>query len=289
MKYFTKAWYELSQKTGIHFLLEEDEKAQAFSEEYFQDLYEQKLKNWLELQERAASCSFEEIFPEEIAIENFGDNISQEEIEVIKASYREQRELAKERFDSREPFDREKAAKQFHEAFLFNQGHYRNILPGEILDNIADIRVFALGRASRQVIDAVTRFCENNQEQMAEVIREYRKYYESAAESFEESIVQNLNFHDCVILDLVQSERSLSIFFDHSAGFTDIDEVRFDNYEILKLEDSLKKAWWLYDELYRTNDKYELHVLLQSKTGKLIEFIVSAENMAFHRSRKPGQ
>lgn len=31
MDYFTKEWYELCQKTGIHILLEEDRQAESFS------------------------------------------------------------------------------------------------------------------------------------------------------------------------------------------------------------------------------------------------------------------
>jgi len=39
MKYFTKEWYELCQKTSFHLLLEEEKRAETFSEEYFQLLY----------------------------------------------------------------------------------------------------------------------------------------------------------------------------------------------------------------------------------------------------------
>ncbi|ODA39970.1 hypothetical protein DSBG_3261 [Desulfosporosinus sp. BG] len=35
MKYFTKEWYETCQKTSFHLSLEEDERAENFSEEYF--------------------------------------------------------------------------------------------------------------------------------------------------------------------------------------------------------------------------------------------------------------
>lgn len=35
MKYFTKEWYERSQKTCFHLPLEEEKQAEACSEEYF--------------------------------------------------------------------------------------------------------------------------------------------------------------------------------------------------------------------------------------------------------------
>ena len=55
MKYFTKEWYELSQKTSFHLHLEEEKKAATFSEDYFQQLYNIELNNWLTLQEEIQS------------------------------------------------------------------------------------------------------------------------------------------------------------------------------------------------------------------------------------------
>jgi hypothetical protein len=45
----------LCQKTGIHLLLEEEEQAETFSEEYFQQRYSIKLNDWLDLQQKIAS------------------------------------------------------------------------------------------------------------------------------------------------------------------------------------------------------------------------------------------
>jgi hypothetical protein len=49
MKYFTKEWYELCQKTSFHLLLKEEKQAKTFSEEYFQQLYNTELNNWLKI------------------------------------------------------------------------------------------------------------------------------------------------------------------------------------------------------------------------------------------------
>lgn len=59
MNYFTKAWYELCQKTSAHLLLVEDEKAGSYSEEFFQKLYNEKLAEFLDLWKRVASISNE--------------------------------------------------------------------------------------------------------------------------------------------------------------------------------------------------------------------------------------
>lgn len=211
----------------------------------------------------------------------FDKNMSTEEITALKASYQAERKAAKENYIPQEPFDVEKASQQFHEAFIYNQEHIKKILPEEILKNIADIRVFVLDKASRKVIKAVTRFCEDNEKSVNRTIKEYQKYYKKVSRLFEKDIVENINFHDCNIIDIKQTEKSLSISFDNSGGFTDIDEMQLENYKIIKQDSLLQNCWWLYDEIYKINDKYELHVLLENKDRDLVEFTVSAEHICF--------
>ena len=67
--------------------------------------------------------------------------------------------------------------------------------------------------------------------------------------------------------------------------FTDINEVTFENYNIIKQDGLLENSWWLYDEIYKVNDKYELHVLFENKNMDLIEFIISVEHIAFNSNK----
>ncbi|GAA0730596.1 DUF4085 domain-containing protein [Clostridium malenominatum] len=251
MKYFTKEWYELCQKTSFHFSLEEEKQAKIFSEEYFQQLYSIKLNDWLDLQQQFASHIEKS--------ETVGRDCIQHEI-----------------------FNKEKAIEQFHESFIYSQEYIKESLPERILKGIADIRVFVLDKASRNVIKAVTKFCEDNRKSVNKTSREYRKYYKKALKFLDENIVKNIRFHDCVIINSNQKDKSLILSLDNRGGFTNIDEVVFENYNIVKQEGSLENSWWRYNEIYKVNDKYELHVLLINKTGDLIEFIISAEHIAFN-------
>ncbi|MGE7796430.1 hypothetical protein [Lysinibacillus fusiformis] len=70
MKYFTKEWFELSQKTSFHLNLVEDQEAELFSEEYFQQLYNSELMDWLTLREEMYTIDFNK----EEATEEF-DNV----------------------------------------------------------------------------------------------------------------------------------------------------------------------------------------------------------------------
>jgi hypothetical protein len=243
MNYFNKEWYELCQKTDLHLLLEEDKQAEIFSEEYFQQLYNQKLTEFLDWEKEIA-------------------------------------------FISHKLFDKEKLTKQFEQSFIYNQEHAKKVLPEEILIKIADIRVYVLDKATHQVINDVTLFCEYNNQLVKRAIEQYNKYYKKALKSFDKDVIENIHFHDCLVTDIKQKEKSLSITFDNSGGFTDIYEVEFDNYKIINQDDLLKDSWWLYDEIYITNGKYELQVLLQNKNRNLVEFSVSAEHISFKRNKK---
>lgn len=252
MKYLTKEWYELCQKTSYHLLLEEDQQAETCSEEFFQQLKNSELNSWLELQEEVNSLMKEQAESE--------SNIEYE------------------------PFDRERVTEQFHQGFIINQEELKRDLPEDILNQIADIRVFALNKATRPVIDAVTKFCEENEKAVEATMEEYRTYFEKASASFDKEIVENFGFHDCIIEETVEKNpSSLKLVLNNSGGFTDIKEVTFENFEIIKQDGTLEDSWWLYEEVYKVNDKYEFHALLTNKEMGLIDFIISADKVSFKR------
>ena len=251
MKYFTKEWYDLCQRTSFHLSLVEEQQAETFSEQYFQQLYNSELKSWIELQEEIASIM--------------------DTMETVNS-------------EEHEPFTREQAILQFHDSFLFNQMWLQQELPETIVQQIADIRVFALNKATRSVINTVTEFCEENEKIVTSTSEEYRNYYKEASHSFGKEIVENFGFHDCTIKNSVQKGNSLTLLLDNSGGFTSIDEVTFENFNILKQDDVLENSWWLYEEIYKVNGKYEFHVLLQDGKG-LIDFVISADQVSYKRNK----
>jgi len=183
---------------------------------------------------------------------------------------------------SGEPFNPEKETQVFQKAFLLNQERAKEILPEEILYQIADLRVFVLNKASQHVKRAVTEFCENNYKQMDKTIQDYRAYIKEASKSFPEDLIKNISFHDSVISAIKKTDRDFSIIFDNSEGFSDINQVTFKDCEILKQESSLIKSWWLYEELYKTGNRYELHVLLIKENNELEELILSFDSISFN-------
>ena len=247
VKYFTKDWYELSQQTGYHLGLKEESRAETFSESYFQELYSTELSRWLHVQEEVAF-------------------------------------LMQESYGTGEPFEPSEATRQFQVAFKQKLELYKRVLPGTVLDQIADLRVFALDTAAPDVIQAVTRLCEHNERSVRAATENYTKYFQEAFVTMENEIVQHFGFHDCTVKKSILNDNTLTLWLDNAAGFTDIDQIIFENAEVLQHEAGLDGAWWLYEEIYKANDKYEFHVLLQSRGRDLIEWTVSADKVIFLRT-----
>ena len=158
MKYFTKEWVELSQTTSIHLNLKNDEHAEFFSDEYFRQLYNQKLEE-LSIEEQISSNPFVDSYtPEQI-----DENMSK--------------------------------------ALIYKQKQIEKALPKEMLKKIADIRVFALGKATLEVINAVKQFCEKNNKVVRSTTEQYTNYLKKLAETYDKNIIMNINFHDCIIKD----------------------------------------------------------------------------------------
>jgi len=244
LKYFTKAWYELCQKTSFHLSLTEDKKAETFSEAYFQQVYHDEWRKWLALQEEVHA-------------------------------------LLSARNVVRKPFDREEAAKEFRDRYVHYREFYESALPEWILRQIADIRVFAMHKAARNVIDAVARYCEENERMVNSTVENYRKYIEEAKSAIGEEIVKRFSFHDCRIAEAVSDGDALRLRFDPSGGFTDITEVELKDFRLIRQDGALEKSTWLYEEIYKENDRFELHALLQSPAEGLVDFIASAKAIVF--------
>ncbi|MCM3782117.1 hypothetical protein M3231_03970 [Neobacillus mesonae] len=113
MKYFTKEWYELCQKSSFHLALEEEQQAETYSEKYFQQLYNTELKSWLDLQEEVAT--------------------------IMKNN-----ETINTTDNKEETFNTEKAIGNFHDGFIYNQEQLQEKLPETIGIALAKLKVYLI-------------------------------------------------------------------------------------------------------------------------------------------------
>ncbi len=281
MKYMTKEWYNTMQKTSFHLLLKTSKQAESFSEDYFKQLYKKEEAAWLQLQEDVSNVKFEDVFPEEFYMEKVdGTPIDAEEFEEAKKSYFEMREQARINYENNPTiFDAEQERKTFKQSLRYNTKHLKTNLPENILQKVADIRVLALNRASAEVKKEITAFCKENDKSGKDAMKAYWKDYNKTFKRRKPDFAENFNFHDCKIVSYRKKGSDLLIGLDNSGGFTGINQIIFKNCDIIKQDKSLRGAWWLYDEIYKTDNGYQIHVLLQNK--ELIDFTVNVKDVEF--------
>lgn len=279
MKYFTKEWYNLCQNTTYHFGLRADKRAESFSDEYFKKLYKKTEAEYLSMMEEVNNVKFEDIYPEEFIWEPMDDYVpSAEELEQLRKQYYEDREAAREAYETMDrDFDAASEKRKFRRMWKEKISEYEKELPGEILDKVADIRVLALEKASAEVKGAITAFCKQNDRSINKTLSDYRKYYKKAFAKGEPHFAEGLHLHDCDVLSCRKSGKNVVMDFDNSGGFTDTSKVVFRNAKIVCMDAPLRGAWWLYDEIYKTDEGYEIHALLQKK--ELVYFTITCDDV----------
>lgn len=278
--YMTKAWYKTMQNTSFHLLLRVSKKAKVFSEDYFKKLYKSEEKAWLRLQEDVSKVKFEDIYLDEFQAEDAdGRPLEPVEFEETKREYFKMREQACLNFSDTPAFDPEQEKKNFKRVFRYNFKHLKENLPDAILQKIADIRVLALNCASSDIKKEITTYCKTNKKAIELATKAYWNEYKKNFKSGEPAFAGNFNFHDCKVISCRKKGKDVILTLDNSGGFITISRIIFKNCSILKQDKPLHGAWWLYDEIYKTNGGYEIHVLLQK--NELIDFIVIVTDVEY--------
>lgn len=274
----TKEWYQIIQKTDFHFNLKVSKKAEIFSEDYFKKLYKKEEKAWLQLFEEESKYKLEDIYPEEFQVEEDDELIfGTPEFEKAKKEYLEMRERERLIWENPSPFDPEKEKKFFKQSFRSNLKDLKEGVPDVILNKIADIRVLALNWASTDIKKELTAYCKANEKAMELVIKEYWKEYRKNFKKAVPDFYENFNIHDCRIISYRKVRKDIILSLDNIGSISTINKLILKNCSVIKQDESLRGAWWLYDEIYKTNDGYELHVLLFK--NDLIDFIVTVSDI----------
>ena len=285
MKYFTKDWYETMQKTDYALLLKVTKEAETFSEDYFEKLYKSKEKEFLKIQKEASEISFEDVYPEEFPEELFFEEVegfppyTEAEKKEIQEQYYKDREQARLNYENLPPFDIEQARKNFRAGYKCNLKKLKENLPQDILTKVADIRVLALDYSSAQVKKEIAQYCKNNKKTVEKASKDYWKEYKKQFKSTPPTFAEEFNLHDCIVLSCRKKGKDIILSLDNSGGFTNIKEIRFKNCNVIKQDAPLHGAWCLYDELYKSGNRYEIHQLLYR--NKPFEYIVSTDNVIF--------
>lgn len=204
------------------------------TKDWYQTMQDSGLGVQLRVDDRAAECS-EELF-RKIREEELSDWLEM------------RREL---RADFGEEFDEAGERACFEESFQRELEIFRSRTPAEILQKVADIRVLALGCCTEEVFQAMKAHrdrCRKWTEQTLDEAWDLQK-----SQGLDAVWTGEHSLHDSVVLSLNREGEDLVVRFerDEEATWPEIRAVRFRDAEILKQEQPLEEAFWLYDDLAR--------------------------------------
>ena len=232
------------------------------------------------MKKEVSEVKFEDAFPEEFHAEYAdGSPLEESEFEKAKIAYLELREQARINFGKLPSFDPDRERKYFRQLFRYNVKDLKNCLPESILLKVADIRVLALNYASREVKQEITQFCKQNEKSTRAAMTAYQKQYRKQFKTVVPAFAEDLNLHDCEVLSCRRSGDDIVMVLDNSGGFTNISTIRMKNCNVIKQDAPLRGARYLYEEIYKAGERFEIHFLLDK--NKLVDYIIVADDLEY--------
>lgn len=282
MKYLTKEWYKLCQRTCLHFGMKVIKGASVYNEELYNRLYKRKENEFVRVQHNFYD------FDPRIMLEDDGKVFKPlmilsnsemfEEDEIVYHMPIEERERIQkliEEYDVRPPFDEVKCREEFRdiqETFKIIQ--VKEKLPMELIDQIADIRLFALGYCTRKVLNQLEGISNENEMKVNSISKECMNAQQ--AEKIPQSIKEAFGFHDCRVTDFIV-DKDIVMRLNTQGGFTDLNKITFVSSEIIKEDKFIVGSVWIYHELYCMENGYEAHILLER--NELSELIIRCKDI----------
>ncbi|WP_405131688.1 DUF4085 family protein [Paenibacillus sp. FSL H8-0317] len=266
MRYLTKEWYELCQQTHFHFGLRVHNGAYEFDENLFLRLYKRKEKAHVKQERELYNLDPRYMLEHDGQVltrvdKAFGEEEVTEEDQIVFHMQPEQRahiEKLIAEYDVRPPFDEKKCKEEYKESMESSFQYKAEHLPQEIVEQIADIRVFTLGYCTREILQQLKKQSAHNWRRVEHTSKEFREVM--MAQNIPDEIHSRVQYHDCTVTELLTMDEVV-IRFDTRGGFTNINKLTLVAPEIIKQEGDIVGSYWLYQELYRIDNGYELHVL----------------------------
>ena len=235
MKYFTKDWYNRMQSTGMHMLIRIDERCNEFSEKLFSELYTKEKEQYLKI------MSFCDDFNEFCKImKNVDDNFINLDEEEKNARFLEFRQ---------EELGGKSLSDKFDEKINYSLVGIKEKLNSDLLNEVADIRLLALGYASKEIYKQIEKISNENEKFVNEKVKEYADYLK---DNFSEGhAFLDEYFHDGYIVSTEVSGSDFVINFESENH--ELKKLIFKDYEII-VDEGIIGNDWLYHEIYRSND-----------------------------------
>lgn len=184
------------------------------------------------------------------------------------------------------PFQENQETAQFAQGHQWRMEHLRQVLPQEILDQVADLRVLALDTATADVKGAVTRWCQENRRQSEEIFQTYLDDSKQARPLVGEALQKRFSFHDNTVTRVERAPDRLTLYLGDD-GYSSVGRVDFLSPVILEEDPGLEGAIWLYQEIHPAQGGNEYHALLCQEDDRLLYFTVFAKGLRLFEGESP--
>lgn len=287
MKYMTQEWYNSFQPRPILSAFRASKHAETFSERYFQTLYRRKLRAHLKKVKEYSEYSFADDYPYYAGPFDGRpeDYESAEAFERARDEYERDREELRAQWEPT-TYDEARERVEFEECYREQMEYLREALPEEILKQVADIRVLALQVAAPEVKARIQRFVREAEREYIGTANAYWKGFEKLLKKYPDSFLQRFGFHDAVIAGVRKRGKNLVVSLNNGRWNTcenEVSRITFVNCEILRRDRNLTGSDWLYEEIYKIDGGWEIHIMAfhedHMKTNPLNELIVRAEDV----------
>lgn len=278
MKYFNKEWYRLMQN---QFITEgitqiEDKK---YSEKEIEEFYNIELQKEIDREKEDYNTppdySFlddlingnEPFEPEDwIIVDEDTDAVivptSKEEV-IANISKEKEKEL--EEFNNRLPFDKKSVEEDFEETYkimLEDKEHFPKWVYEEV-----DNRLIALNLLPRSVLKKLRAEEKANKKNFDKIMKQARNVLRKQKVS--EKIQDQLSLHDERIIGFEKQENNYVMTIESYEN--KVIQIVFEETEILEYEEiNFENCFWLYEEIYKEKNVYEIHLMVESDGLKYI-------------------
>ena len=182
---------------------------------------------------------------------------------------------------AKKKFDLAEAEAAFEASHKENLEYVKANIPGDILADVADIRVLALGSATHDVYDRIVKYCGQVNRRCESVTEQYNSEVEKLAEKIGWTKINMLNKLSNSAIELAQLDESGNFAFATSKEYTGV-PCRVDLFDakILVSDEGLVDAAVAHFEILQGDgENLVFSALCQKLDGSLVEF--SAEMTDF--------
>ena len=307
MKFYTKEWYELMQRqnytSGFKKIPDK-----VYTDEDIQAFYDKDLKAEVARDRRihntpplAPDWEDELLAPENFSPDMFlfeneetGERFQPETPEIARQYLDEVRRRAQEQFAARPPFDPTETIECFRDCYKAQLRYGFRHLPMWVQESV-DPRLLALNRIPESAYKRLKKEEQTNRRALEKINAKATAVLEQ--QDIPEEIREQFYFHDASVLAIKKVRSDVELYLRKDGGWPDDttpyskiifkNVQRFDREKGFSLRPKLDESGdlrtgciYLYDELYQTEDGYEIHMLFW--TRKALRYLtICSEDIEF--------